>query len=120
MARRKPNPPAEVLGQVTVPSGVVLVIDTGLLVFWYHDRPPLMPEGAASDEVVTSANAGIDFRVEGPDAERAGRAFDRQWHPLFLYDIPSHGRDQVQASFTACIQKQGLDARLVPLDQRVT
>jgi hypothetical protein len=108
------------LGQVTISSGVALVIDTGLLKFWCHDRPPLMPEGAAPDDVVASANAATDFRLEGSDAERAGRVFDRQWHPLFLYDIPSHGVEKVRASFAACVREHGLDARLVPLDQRVS
>lgn len=120
MARRNTDSAPEVLGEVLIPSGIVLVIDTGLLKFWCHDRPPVMPEGAAPDDVVASANAATDFRLEGPDAERAGRAFDRQWHPLFLYDIPSHGVEKVRASFAACVREHGLDARLVPLDQRVS
>ncbi len=120
MPRPKTDHPPEELGQVTAPSGTVLVIDTGLLKLWCHDRPPVMPEGAAPDDVVASANAATDFRLEGADAERAGRAFDRQWHPLFLYDIPSHGVEKVRESFAACVREHGLDARLVPLDQRVS
>ncbi len=120
MANWKSDLPTEELGQVTVPSGIVLVIDTGLLKFWCHDRPPVMSEWAAPADVVAAANGGGDFRVEGPDAERAGRAFDRQWHPLFLYDIPAHGLEKIHSSFAACLQEHGLQARLVPLDQRVT
>ena len=113
------DPLAEVMGQVTVPSGLVFIVDTGLLNFWCHDRPPLMPEGAADDDVVESANAGADFRIEGHDAEEAGRAFDRQWNPHYLFDIPSHGVDQIHASFAECVQTQRLDAHLVPLDSRM-
>lgn len=120
MPSPKTDYPPEELGRVTVSSGIVLVIDTGLLNFWCHDRTPVIPEGAAPDDVVASANAATDFRLEGPDAERAGQAFDRQWHPLFLYDIPSHGVEKVRASFAVCVREHGLDARLVPLDQRVS
>lgn len=63
----------EELGQVTIPSGVALVIDTGLLKFWCHDRPPLMPEEAAPGDVVASANAATDFRLEGPVRETVQR-----------------------------------------------
>jgi hypothetical protein len=120
VARAQADQPPEALGQVTVPSGVVLVIDTGLLMFWCHDRPPVMPEGAAPDDVVAAANAALDFRLEGPDAERAGRTFGRQWHPLFLFDIPSRGVEPVRASFAACLREHGLDGRLVALQQRVS
>lgn len=117
--RRPKDPLTEVLGHVTAPSGMVFIVDTGLLNFWCHDRPPLMPEGAAPDDVVESANTGTDFRIAGPDAEQAGRAFDRQWNPRFLYDIPSHGVGKVSASFSGCVQELQLDAHLVPLGRRV-
>jgi hypothetical protein len=109
----------EVLGQVTVPSGMVFIVDTGLLNFWCHDREPVMPAGAASDETVESANNGTDFRIEGQHAEEAGRAFDRQWNPRFLFDIPSHGIDKIHQSFADCLDELHLDARLVPLERRV-
>src|SRR5260370_38430555 len=110
------------VGEVTVHSGVVLVIDTGLLHFWSHDRKPVMAEGDESPEVVASANwaAGqVDFRIDGPDAEKAGRAFNRQWNPFFLFDIPPHGVKVIRKAFRACVTEHGLDARLVPLDRRV-
>jgi hypothetical protein len=110
----------EELGEVTAPSGTVLVIDTGLLNLWCHDRPPLMPEGALPDDVVATANSSIDLRIDGKDAERAGRAFGRNWHPRFLYDVPAKALAEVGAGFDACVRQHGLEARLVPLGGRVT
>ncbi len=85
-----------------------MIMDAGLLNLWSHDGAPLMPEGVLSDEAATaSANASEDFRIEGPDAEAAGRAFDRQWHPLFLYDIPGAGVAAFKASFEEFTRSKG-------------
>jgi len=110
----------ERMGEVTAPSGVVLIVDTGLLHFWSHDRVPVMREGDADPETVTSANSQVDFRIDGPDAAKAGRAFDRQGNPLYLFDIPAHGIQTIERSFAQCVQEHGLDARLVQLPERVS
>jgi hypothetical protein len=118
-ARSKRNKNPEHLGEITVPSGTLIVIDMGLLKFWCHDRPPLMEDGTASAEVVETSNTSVDFRIEGKDAERAGRCFDRQWHPGYLFDIP--GRDlKFKRCFSACVREHGLDARLTRLPLKVT
>jgi hypothetical protein len=114
------TPTIEVLGEVTLPSGSVVILDTGLLGMWCHDRDPILPEGRYNAETTRSANSSIDFEIAGPDAERAGRAFDRQYHTRYLYDIPAHGIEQVQASFQQTLEEHGLDARLVPLPRRVS
>src|SRR4051812_44575860 len=89
----------ELLGEVTAPSGILLVLDMGLLNLWCHDRPPTMPEGVLGEESAASANAAGDFRIEEPNAERAGRAYDRQWHPLYLFDIPGQAVDDFRERF---------------------
>lgn len=109
----------EHLGEINVPSGTVIVIDTGLLKFWCHDRPPLLEEGSAPDNVVEAANGSVDFRIEGKDAERAGKRFGRQWHPGYLFDIPAHGLEQVEQSFAQCAREAGFDARLTRLPLKV-
>ncbi|MCI0457586.1 MAG: hypothetical protein L0Z62_11500 [Gemmataceae bacterium] len=119
MARQKTPSKPECLGEVTVPSGIVLVVDTGLLGFWTHDQPPLMPPWVASEDIVRTANSGADFQIDGPDAERAGRAFDRQWHPLYVFDIPSHGSRPTQKSFRELVRQHGFNARLRRLRPRV-
>lgn len=129
MAKKKASRPqrdaaeaseTEVLGQVTVPSGLLLVVDTGLLKFWRHDGPPVMLEGQLPDDVVAAANAAVDFRIVGPDAERAGKAFGRQWNPRFVFDIPPMGVDDTQKSFAACVRKDRLNAKLEKTKQRIS
>jgi hypothetical protein len=119
MARRKRPAGPEVLGEVTAPSGAVLVLDTGYLNMWCHDSPPVMPEGVLDDEGTRAANGGKDFRIEGPDAEQAGRTFNRQRNPFYLFDIPAHGLQQIRRSFNECVRRHKLKARLVTLKERV-
>lgn len=109
----------EILGEVTVPSGIVMLIDFGLMDLWTHDKPPLITNDVLSPEALKSANEGADFAIEGADALEAGLLFDRQPHPLFLYDIPRHGVDDIKESFQAQIGNAGYNARLQELPQRV-
>ncbi len=111
----------EQLGRVTLPSEIALIVDTGLQNLWSHDASPLMPQGVPSDEASTaSANSSEDFRIEGPDAEAAGRAFDRQWHPLFLYDIPGNAVAEFKGNFEAFMRSRGLRAHLVSQTPRIS
>lgn len=117
MARRKP----EVLGTVTAPSGALFLVDFGFLELWCHDRKPVMPPGVLeSDEATADANAGCDFRIDGPDAEKCGRHWDRQWHPRFHFDIPKHGIDTVRKTFAEFVAEHGYDATLTKLRAKVT
>jgi hypothetical protein len=110
----------ETLGEVRLSSGMALVVDTGLLGLWCHDRRPWLPDGVLpTEEATESANRGQDFRIEGPDAVAAGRAFHRQWLPRSLFDIPAHGVAQVEQSFRDVVSKAGLCATLVPSVRRV-
>jgi hypothetical protein len=89
MARKaQPAPRPERLGEVTAPSGVVMIGDTRLLWMWCHDCPPRLPEWRAPPDVVRSANESVDYRIEGPDAAAAARTWAGPQHPLYLYDRP--------------------------------
>lgn len=90
----------ELLGEVTVPSGVLVVVDAGLLWIWDGSRPEDLPET-------------VDFRVEGPDAEEAGRRFDRSWHPHYWYDVPRDAADDARQRFADFVASEGLAAELV-------
>ncbi|MCI0569631.1 MAG: DUF2185 domain-containing protein [Myxococcaceae bacterium] len=111
--------PRELLGTVTAPSGVVLMMDGGVLGLWSHDRLPVLPPGCAAPEAVALANAALDLRIDGPDAERAGRVFDRQWHSRYLFDVPRGGLRHLEERFAECVRRHGLNAQLVPLVRRV-
>jgi hypothetical protein len=62
----------EKIGICTTLSGGLIVIDTGYLGIWSHDRPPALADGElSSDELVRHANSFVDLRIGGADAERA-------------------------------------------------
>lgn len=112
--------PPEPIGHVTVPSGTVLVMDRGALQLWCHDRRPRMPDGLmSSPERTANANNAADFRVDGPDARKAGLAYDRSCHPLYLYDVPADAIDDTVARFAAFAAENELDARLTRIEDRV-
>lgn len=104
------EPARELLGTVTAPSGVLLLVDGDVLGLWSHDRVPGGVDGQS---------ATLDVRIDGPDAEAAGRAFDRQWHPRYLFDVPRGSLRHLEGLFGACVRRHGLAAQLVPLVRRV-
>ncbi len=110
----------EVLGRITVPSGVIVAIDMGLLALWSHDRPPLVPEGAFEPDLRERANGAVDLRIAGPDWARAVRAFDRQTWSHFICDVPSSDVAAMRAAFDDVVKKNALDARLEVLAERVS
>jgi hypothetical protein len=56
----------------------------------------------------------------GPDALTLGKAFDRQWNPRFLFDIPRRGVPLLVEQAGELAAARGLDARLVELPGRVS
>jgi hypothetical protein len=108
----------ESLGEVTAPSGVLLIIDTGYLNLWCHDRPPVLPEGVLSNAQATArANTFVDVRVDGPDAVEAGKAFDRSWNPLYVFDASPESvgpGGKLTQAFAEIVSARSLRARLVP------
>jgi hypothetical protein len=107
------------LGEITVPSGIVLLIDFGLMDLWTHDKPPLLHAHSLRPEAVEDANNGCDFRIEGPDAKVAGEKFKRQPNPFYLYDIPQHEISDIQQMFAEFVQTHALNAQLVRLPERI-
>ena len=95
------------LGQVDLPTGVMLILDPGLAKHWSHDQAP------SGDSQQT------DFAITGKDAITAARAFDRQFDPRFLFDIPEKGIAVNKEAFEKLCAEQGLDAALVPLEKRI-
>lgn len=110
---------SEQLGEVTIPSGIVMLVDFGLMDLWTHTRPPLIPAGILSDEALKSANEGADFFIDGPQAVELGRHFGRQPHPLYIYDIPRHAVQDLKESFQRVLDEEGFEAELIELFERV-
>ncbi len=89
-----------VLGEVTCPSGQLVIMDGGYLEMWSGDRAPDDQEHPATD-----------FAIEGPDAEEAGESFDRQTGTR-LYDIPAAAVAEFTATFDGHCREHGHDATL--------
>ena len=96
-----------VLGEVTCPSGQLVIMDGGYLELWSG-------AGVPDDE----EQPATDFAVVGPDAEAAGESFNRQTGTR-LYDIPDHGVAAFTALFDEHCREQGHDARLRAFEQQV-
>lgn len=107
------------LGTVIAPSGSLLIIDAGLLGMWSHDRPPLLPEGIAPDDVTAKANQCVDTTIVGADADQVGRQLDRQWNPRFVYDITREQATELGVRVRQLASTQRLDARVEVCAERV-
>ena len=101
-----------VLGEVTCPSGELVLMDGGYLELWSGDRSPDEVDG--SEDMPAS-----DFEVIGPDAEAAAASFDRQ-SGRTLYDIPQHGIDEFTMLFNQHRREHAYDASLSPFPRRVS
>ncbi len=99
------------LGEVTCPSGELVLMDGGYLGLWSGDRSP---DDVAGPDAVPST----DFEVVGPDADAAARSFDRQCGRT-LYDIPQHGVADFTALFDRHCKEHGYDASLRAFERRV-
>lgn len=111
------------LGDITCPSGELVVVDAGYLRMWSGDRSPatLDPAVVPLNDRERSKDAitrGVDFDVAGPDAEAAAGSFDRQ-AGLTLYDIPGDHAGSFRASFREHCRTEGFDAELVARQTRV-
>jgi hypothetical protein len=103
----------DLLGQVTSPSGIVLVVDVGLLGMWSHLDPPLLDDRAVPEGTARIANSCVDYRVTGPDWVAATMQFGLT--PGWLYDRPP----DFSETFDAAMSDLGLTASLTPTRARV-
>jgi hypothetical protein len=116
------------LGEVTVSSGIVLIIDTGTLDAWSHNEPPPTQAMAHLAGAFGRPAGWSDFAITGSGALAAGTALGVRWPANavdILYDVPSHEVDELHARFDAIVRAQRLDAKLeayltqIPHRQRV-
>jgi hypothetical protein len=97
------------LGHIELPEGVLVILDPGLGRFWRHEGSPDSPRRGDAK--------AHDLRLVGPDAEAAGRAYDREFDPLHLFDV----EDPVKAeqAFAAFAKERRFDARAEQVEGRV-
>ena len=109
----------EQLGVIKTRSGVVVVIDTGYLRIWSHDRPPLLPQGILDGDATVIANSFVDLRLAGSDAEAVGRKLDMSWHPHYIYDQPAN-HPELDLRLTNVVNTHSLDAHLEVIPDRIS
>lgn len=97
------------LGEVDVSDGVLVILDPGLARFWRHDAEPVSPR--------KSDARSFDLVIQGDDATAAGRAYDREFEPLHLYDRTDPEADAKH--FDEFARQRGLRAKASVLVQRV-
>jgi hypothetical protein len=99
------------LGEVSCPSGELVLMDGGYLGLWSGDRPP---------EEVQSAGArpGVDAEVVGPDADTAAASFGRQAGRR-LYDIPRDAIARVTSMVDDHCREHALNASLLPFPEQI-
>jgi hypothetical protein len=99
------------LGEITCPSGELVLLDAGYLGLWSADAAP--------------ATGGVDLHATGPDAKAAARTFDGN-PSLYRYDVPAPAAPEYQRIFRRHCGERMLEARLtaypsqVPHRHRVT
>ncbi len=87
------------LARIPCPSGLFMVMDGASAGLWSHGHPPHHAEH-------------VDLVISGPDADEAGRRFDRDWNPLRIHDVPREDADELAAAFVAFCTRQNLDATI--------
>lgn len=109
------------LGTVRAPSGILVVIDAGYAGLWCHRETDFEDDSAwlLGEKDREIARTSVDLHVVGTDAAEAGRRFDRQWHPLWLYDIPRDAVAQMEQLFRDSIAALGLDAAITVSERRI-
>jgi hypothetical protein len=110
------------LGTVRIPSGILVIIDAGYAGLWCHATKDFDDDSdwPLSEKDCHAVKDSVDIRVIGANAPEAGKTFNRQWHPLWLYDIPRAGVVEMERLFQATIAPSGLQASLVVNHQRVS
>lgn len=110
------------LGEITCPSGHLVIADGGYLGAWSGDRSPaeIDPEllGVDDPQLVREITGAADFDIVGPDAEAAAAAYGRQ-PGVALYDIPRSHVDGLPEQFAEFCREQGFDARVERRAERV-
>lgn len=117
--KRKQPPKLEELGTVTTLSGQLIILDTGCLNLWSHDKIPVLSDGILeTPEATADANSSVDLHLVGSDAEEAGKLLGMSWHPLYVYDqTPDHF--ELSRKLDEIIRLHKLDARFETISPRI-
>ena len=104
------------LGDITCPSGDLVVIDGGYLGIWSGTRSPASIDpallGIDDPQTADDIRRAVDFEIVGPDAPEVS-LFLAQQHPgQSFYDVPAASANAFAEAFETLCRDTGLDATL--------
>jgi hypothetical protein len=92
------------LGEITCPSGELVLLDAGYLGLWSAGRSPM--------------TGAVDLRITGQDARAAARTFDGNPSP-YRYDVPAPAAGEFARIFHRHCAERMLSARIIPFEKQV-
>jgi hypothetical protein len=109
------------LGEVTCPSGELVIIDGGYLSVWSGDQSPAVIDpallGAADPEDADDLRNAVDFEAVGPDAVAALRLLAQRNPQQSILDIPASSVETFPEAFEIFCNENGFDAVLRVIDR---
>ena len=107
----------EQLGTVTVPSGTLVLVDSGLLRLWSGDSTPQLEPGPVPADVADQHNAGQDHEIVGPDAGAVAALIDLAGvKGRYAFDLPPGG-GALAEHLAQITERTGLQAQLAPIER---
>ncbi|WP_221350626.1 hypothetical protein [Streptomyces beigongshangae] len=110
------------LGEITCPSGELVIVDGGHLGMWSGEGSPALVDpgsfGVQEPAVAADVAAATDFVITGPDAGTVAHSFGRQ-PGRTLHDVPASAVARLTELFDAHCREHGLDAGLEACAERV-
>jgi hypothetical protein len=119
-ASDEPLTEIEQLGEVTSPSGDIVLIDFGLLNLWSNDDEPVLAPGLAPDETTRIANSSVDVVVTGPDALRLTSQVElASGRGRYYFDLPPAFAADLRGRLEQTASRDHLRVEIVVLENRM-
>src|SRR3979411_373719 len=105
------------LGEITCPSGVLVIVDMGLMELWSGRHEPVTRLDDV-DDPEGQAKATADYFVSGKDAAEVARLAGSS-NFTFLYDYDPQRIEGIAANVASLAKEHGLEARVEREPRRI-
>ena len=107
------------LGEITCPSGVLVIVDMGLMELWSGRHEPVTRIDHVDDpDVKAKAVSTADYFVSGKDAAEVARLAGSS-NFTFLYDYDPQRIEGIAANVASLAREHGLEARVEREPRRI-